>query len=282
MIELFILIGTLALLVMEVLGIFIPMVRSVKRAFEKLDQFEENSFEQSRLVLLGEATSSVGHEIANPLSVIINSAEGVNRINSQTYSDPRIKGLSELVLKHSNRINKLLQSLKTQSRRGSEDPMAAAPVSVIIDDAVELFSAKMQIYNINFSREDNCPVEVTCRQAEISQVVANLLSNAIDSVCEMTTGRIREIKILTKVDTAGLMIRISDSGPGVPAGLENEVFESFITTKKTGKGTGLGLSISKKIMLEHDGDISLNTNVCRSCFEIHFPPSKIVFAQTHA
>ena len=81
----------------------------------------------------------------------------------------------------------------------------------------------------------------------------NLVANAIDAVDGPGT-----IEIATSLDEQGYSIRITDSGPGIPAPIRERVFEPFFTTKPVGLGTGLGLSITYAIVQKHGGELTLS------------------------
>ena len=68
-----------------------------------------------------------------------------------------------------------------------------------------------------------------------------------------------------------ILVRVIDSGPGIPQGIEAKLFQPFFTTKGVGEGTGLGLSVSKGILDEHGATIALDRNSPNTCFEIRFP-----------
>jgi C4-dicarboxylate-specific signal transduction histidine kinase len=91
---------------------------------------------------------------------------------------------------------------------------------------------------------------------QLEQVFLNLLTNARDA---LTDADRKLIRVSTRVEGEMLRIEFTDSGPGVPAGLERRVFDPFFTTKEVGEGTGLGLSITYGIIRDHSGTIQLDT-----------------------
>lgn len=264
--EILLLLVNLAILAFEVMFIFRPMVGRVQNSFDELRRIEEQSFLASRLALIGEIASSIGHEIKNPLFVI---QHYVKKLASST-SDEEKKVIKEHLDKDIERISRIIKALSTQSREASHDAMDPTPLGTIIDEALEMFAPRMKYQNIQLIKKLKFDGAVRCRHAAISQVIANLVANAIDALAEAAPAN-KEIQIESGQDTEGIFVRIMDSGPGVPPELTEKIFESFITTKDQGKGTGLGLPISKKIMQEHNGSLSLNTLVSRSCFELRFP-----------
>ena len=111
---------------------------------------------------------------------------------------------------------------------------------------------------------------VFCDEVEIEQVFINLLNNAIDAVKDRPE---KWVKISVFEDGNYVVIRTTDSGPGIPGNVRDKLFEPFFTTKSTGEGTGLGLSITKGILDEHNATITVVDESPNTCFEIKFPKS---------
>jgi signal transduction histidine kinase len=100
------------------------------------------------------------------------------------------------------------------------------------------------------------------------QVFINLLMNA----CEAMSGQGGELKVRIQPppDESGVMVEIEDSGPGVPPELKEQIFNPFVTTKKT--GVGLGLAIVSKIVDAHGGSLKLMSPAHQgACFRVTFP-----------
>lgn len=266
-IEAFILAASLVLLVLAIIFIFKPMTDEVAATFRELNLIEEKALENARLAMIGEASTSIGHEISNPLTVISASAESIIRFSDQSM-DHKVLDKLNSIIRHSKKISRILYSLKTQARLTSHDPMSTSSLSEIVHDALEMFEGKMEQQGIDFELIESERVEVVCRKSAISQVVANLLSNAIDALSNVSGEKKIKVEIVKIANQS--ILRLSDSGHGVPEQLEEKIFESFITTKAEGKGTGLGLAISRKIMEDHGGELRLNTLLSRSTFEMVF------------
>jgi signal transduction histidine kinase len=96
----------------------------------------------------------------------------------------------------------------------------------------------------------------------------NLLLNAIDSL-DKSPG---EIKIITRTQTGEVQALVSDNGKGIPADRLTRIFEPFYTTKAIGRGTGLGLSVSHRVIKQHGGRISVESQMgVGSIFTVSFP-----------
>ena len=107
-----------------------------------------------------------------------------------------------------------------------------------------------------------------CDEVEIEQVLVNLINNAIDAVKMRPE---RWVKVALFDDANSVVLRVTDSGSGIPENVRDKLFEPFFTTKKVGEGTGLGLSITKGILDELRATISVVADSPNTCFEIRFP-----------
>jgi C4-dicarboxylate-specific signal transduction histidine kinase len=105
---------------------------------------------------------------------------------------------------------------------------------------------------------------------QLEQVFINLLTNARDALSEDVDEK--RIRIATAREGERVKITFSDTGPGIPPGLEQRIFDPFFTTKEVGAGTGLGLSITYGIVKEHGGQIVVANGADEgACFEIELP-----------
>jgi len=112
---------------------------------------------------------------------------------------------------------------------------------------------------------------ISCREAQISQVLLNLLQNAYDEVVDREGDRWVQLDVT--LCPPWVLFSVRDSGPGVAPENRAHIMEPFFTTKPVGKGTGLGLSISRSIALEHGGTLELEPESVHTCFLLKLPLS---------
>jgi signal transduction histidine kinase len=103
---------------------------------------------------------------------------------------------------------------------------------------------------------------------ELNQVWSNLIDNALDAVVEGG-----HIEINASRERDGVVVRVIDNGPGVPAEVRDRIFDPFFTTKPVGKGTGLGLDIVRRLIQRHNGQIELDSRPGRTEFRVTLPMS---------
>jgi signal transduction histidine kinase len=100
-------------------------------------------------------------------------------------------------------------------------------------------------------------------------VALNLILNAKQALAERPDGAIR---LETAREGAGVVLRVRDNGPGVPAALRERIFDPFFTTREPGEGTGLGLAIAFDILREHEGTLELDSQPgAGACFTVRLP-----------
>jgi len=108
---------------------------------------------------------------------------------------------------------------------------------------------------------------MSVRGSELNQVWTNLLANAIEALGERGT-----ITITTLRDGSCIEVHVQDDGPGIPAELQDRVFDAFVTTKDVGTGTGLGLSTAWQIVVDrHDGSLTVESEPGRTLFRVRIP-----------
>ena len=235
---------------------------------------QARQMEASRLATLGESVSGIAHEINNPLNVLVGIAELMQILIEKDgqIQDEKLRDFSERIVKYSMRIAKIVHGLQAISRDASSDPFADVDLRQIVEEALELCQQQFGKRGIQIqfqSPEKN--LKILGRFAQISQIIMNLFNNARDAVEGQEEATIH-IEILESNDFG--ILRIWDSGPGVPKEIEDRIMNPFFTTKPVGKGTGLGLSISRAIAAEHGGTLRLNRDVADSCFELVLPIAK--------
>ena len=105
--------------------------------------------------------------------------------------------------------------------------------------------------------------------AELNQVWMNLIDNALDAVPQ--NGRV-EVSAFSELDR--VVVKVTDNGPGIPADIQARMFEPFFTTKGVGKGTGLGLDIVRRLLKQHEGELSVESEPGRTEFQVRLPISQ--------
>jgi histidine kinase len=167
--------------------------------------------------------------------------------------------------------------------RKSEVIKERVQVNDVLRRAVDFFRQQLKLRGIEVVEELHRELPLVLAETNrLEQVFINLILNARDSIEERWEGRnhlapLKRITLGTSLDEGMITVQITDTGTGVPEGLQDKIFEPFFTTKKIGKGTGLGLSISYGIVRDYDGTIRVrNQEGEGATFIIQFPAAREV------
>jgi len=220
-----------------------------------------------KLASVGKLAASVAHEIRNPLTAI---KMWLFSIQKQAAGDEELTRKLGVVSEEIRRLERIVRNFLEFSRP-PELKLAVEPLPPILDTTLELVEPRIAAQKARLLRRDapDLPPVLADRE-QIKQVLLNLLGNAAEAAGE--GGRIR-VSSTAESETDGrrmVVVRVSDSGPGIPDEVARRIFEPFFSTKD--EGTGLGLCIAATIMARHEGRLVLESSDERgTTFAIHIP-----------
>jgi len=201
-----------------------------------------------RQAALGELAAEIAHEINNPLFAIL----GLNELLLKD-ADPGTKAHERLLLVEQTglEIKELVRALLTFAREPTDEIDTLALHDVVTEglELVRHTSASKGVEIVERVEADR--VEVEGNRNQLKQVLLNLLTNARQALAD---GGTITVSVSTEGDRA--VVRVSDTGPGIPDGLRERVFEPFFSTRGE-RGTGLGLTVSRTIARLHGGTLRL-------------------------
>lgn len=225
----------------------------------------------TRLAAIGEISGEIAHEINNPLALVLGYIElAADQLAvNETPREVAIEKLNKAT-KAISRITKIIKGLRQYSRGTLNEPFGVVLMSEIIEDVLDFCSEKFNHHAIQLDVDYENDCQINCRSVEISQVVLNIVSNAIDELVKLPTEE-RRIKIKTEIGPYNVKLLIANSGPKIDPAIKHRLFEPFFSTKKVGIGTGLGLSISKNIVDAHSGQIYYDDSQDYTTFIVELP-----------
>lgn len=234
-----------------------------------INQIQAKAVQTSKLAVLGELAAGVAHEINNPLMILTSVAFVVQKNLEQNKYDLLPQKL-EKIQSTITRISRIVNGLRTYARDGEDDPMLPTNIADVIIESLELCVESIRYQNIEITFENQLsePAIIDCRDTQISQVILNLISNAKDAVLQLKE---KWIRVVLCKNQKNILIKVIDSGSGIPVDMREQIFKPFFTTKDVKSGTGLGLSISAEIIKIHKGKMYIDASNANTCFTIELP-----------
>jgi len=266
--------------------------RELMDALKHLKESESQLIQSEKMSSLGQMVAGVAHEINTPLAYVKNSLgkvsenlpaigdaldhceklleflragndpEGLSREFQQTTNhigalkqQHVIEELSTLVkdgLFGTGQVSEIVGNLKNFSRL-DRSKVSHANLNESLNNTLLL--AKHMLKSVTVNRDFGEIPDITCASSQINQVFLNLVTNAVQAMpAERGT-----LTLVTRREGDGVAVEVQDDGSGIPPDVISRIFDPFFTTKEVGKGTGLGLSISYKIVQQHGGKISVES-----------------------
>jgi C4-dicarboxylate-specific signal transduction histidine kinase len=254
----------------HIMGDLRDTTMEIRQREQELRDKQEQLVQAGKLATLGELTTGVAHELNNPLNNIqLYIGNVLDLLERGPLDSEHTRTELEKAIAQVGKAAQIISHLRTFGRVAlvSHEPVR---VNEIVYRSLSLLQEQLRLRDINVSIyvSEADPV-VRGNPIQLEQVFLNILGNARDAVSEIGE---RQITITTEVDDQCVYIRFTDTGGGIPEGLQERIFDPFFTTKEVGQGTGLGLSITYGIVKEHQGDISV-TNIpgAGACFSIVLP-----------
>jgi two-component system sensor kinase FixL len=226
----------------------------VRATQEQVRQLEEQLLHADRLVILGELTAGIAHEINQPLTAIAAYADAGRKMMDR-HAEAPIKDFNlicERIGEQSRRAAEVVQRLRKLVRSGT--------VTKGRHDINHIIRNTLLLFEFEVKRSDTellfYPLEslqtLYVDEIHIQQIMVNLVKNSLDAIT-LANRRDGRIEIRIRKVASDVLISVTDNGPGVPESDRKHLFESFFTTKPL--GVGLGLSICKTIAGAHGGNL---------------------------
>lgn len=264
------------------------------------EQTRSHTIQTEKMASLGRMVAGIAHEIKNPVNCIsgnmgflANYCQDLLELVSvyeeevETPSQRIVETIENIDLEFLRKdLPKLVQSLVVSSDRLTKivgglqnfshlDETARKPADLheCLDSTLLILNNQIK-YDIELVKNYGDLPLVDCYSGQLSQVFMNLLGNAIDALLERKEKESQNLngnlpwkpqleiatELINREDQSAVIIRIADNGIGIPAQIQQRIFDTFFTTKPVGKGTGLGLAISNEIVRDkHKGQLNLNS-----------------------
>jgi len=209
----------------------------------------------TRLTSMGELTTTIAHDINQPLAAILANAEACRSWLDRAPPDLAAARRSvEWIVDDGNRTSEVIRRVRALSKK---DDIESGPldINVVLREALPLVSRELASQNVAVRMElaPDLPL-ISGDRVQLQQVIINLVLNAIEAM-QSVTDRPRELLIRSAQDERGVVVTVTDCGVGFAEENVERMFSPFFTTKPS--GMGLGLSICRSIVESHGGRLSV-------------------------
>ena len=224
----------------------------VIRDLTEQKRLEEQMQREQRLTAMGELASGVAHEIRNPLNTIGTIIQQLDKDFEPDKDRDEYHELAGLVHGEVKRINETIQDFLRFARPEPIQP-EAFQIQSFLERVKKQYHYMLKERNINLYVKFKWRGEVYWDSRQIRQVFLNIIQNAFDAIDK--NGNIR--LSVEQINSKEIEINITDDGPGMPVNIRSNIFNLYFTTKA--QGTGIGLSIVQRIIYEHGGIITVES-----------------------
>lgn len=220
-----------------------------------------------KLAAMGTLLAGISHELNNPLAIVVGQAQ----LLQETEQDARVLKRAEKIRNAAERCATIINTFLAMARN---QPPQCEPVDInqLVRHVLELLEPGLRSQQIELELQlgSNLPL-VAADANQLHQVISNLIINAQQAMQD-SSQKILRIESVHNEPRQEVIIRIQDSGPGIPPEVQRRIFEPFFTTKAPGKGTGLGLAVCSGIVEAHGGRLELEERSENgACFCISLP-----------
>ncbi len=210
----------------------------------------------SRLSAMGQLSSSLAHELNQPLTAIANYAEVARQIAEMgDGNSPKLKEFLGKTVEQADRAGQIIRRLRSFVEKGSTE-RHPEELNRIVTEATNLATIGVRVdgIRVEFDLAEALPA-ISMDKIQIQQVIVNLVRNAIEALRD---AKRRELTVQTLASAGSQEVVIRDTGHGIHSSVAEKLFTPFMTTKKD--GMGIGLSISQSIIESHEGRLWAEPN----------------------
>ncbi len=234
-------------------------------------QAREDLIRQERISTIGRLSGSIVHDLRNPLAAIYGGAE---MLVDADLPPTHVKRLAGNIYRASRRIQELLQDLLNVSR-GKTNAPELCRLREVASAAAESLAAAAEAQNVSIMLSIPPEIEVPLDRSRMERVFVNLLANGLEA---MPGGG--EIGISSDFENGTVVVQVEDNGPGIAPEIKSKLFQPFVSAGKR-NGLGLGLALTRQTVLDHGGDMWVDSEPGRGArFSIRLPGAQLAQPQS--
>jgi signal transduction histidine kinase len=221
------------------------LARTFNTMCASLRQAREDLIRQERISTIGRLSGSIVHDLRNPLAAIYGGSE---MLVDADLPPAHVKRLAGNIYRASRRMQELLQDLLNVSRGKSQAPEMCRLREVAFA-ACDSLSAVADSQGVAITLEIPPEIELPLERNRMERAFVNLIGNAVEAMPE--GGR---VSLTARLENGLALVEVADNGPGIAAEIRNQLFQPFVSVGKR-NGLGLGLALTRQTVLEHGGDL---------------------------
>lgn len=233
--------------------------KSLEKSMILLREKQAQLVESEKRASLGILVAGVAHELNNPLNNISLSAETM-REDLKELSMEELRSNIQDILMQSARAHSIIENLLDFASARRATIMEKLDIIRVIKDSLNLVARQLKMNNIELVQKipDEEAYFIKGNRSKLEQILISIIINAIQAMKDSGT---LHVGIEPEGNSKKVLVKISDTGHGIPESDLKNIFEPFFTTKSPGEGTGLGLSVSRTLVTEHNGELDVESKV---------------------
>ncbi len=237
------------------------LTESFNTMSNSLTRAREDLIRQERISTIGRLSTSIIHDLRNPLAAIYGGSE---MLVDHNLTPAQVQRLAGNIYKASRQVQNMLQELADVTK-GRPHAREMCRLREVVQAAYDPLAASAEAQRVSVDIQVTEDVELPLDRAPMERVFQNLIANAIEA---LPAGGL--IKVSASASGGEVVASVEDSGPGIPAEIANELFQPFVTAGKR-NGLGLGLTLARKTVISHGGDLWVETANPGARFKMRLP-----------
>jgi PAS domain S-box-containing protein len=228
-------------------------VTDARRAKGDIETLRHQLGHADRVARLNAISSTLAHELRQPLAAILNNAEAGLRLLGRDPPDlDEVREILGDIVRDDGRAAAVIQGMREMlsQKRGTQQTFS---LRTVVQEILDLLQGEFALHRVSCERALKCECTVKADRVQVGQVVLNLLMNALEAVANLPSGHGRvEVSVFDEARD-GAHVQVRDNGLGLPQGESDRIFEPFFSSKP--QGMGMGLTLSGSIIEAHGGRI---------------------------
>jgi len=227
--------------------------RELRENQAEKDRVTEQLIQAEKMTAIGTMVGGIGHEINNPLYVIMGKAEAIRDEKDISACNEHARG----IIKQGKHISAIIRNFSGYIRPAGQHELEQVDVQEKLAEALAMVKLSLLDDRIEFRQNFEPVPKIAAKPEEIQQVFFNVIRNGIQAM----KGKKGILEVTTTLEDSLVCIRIHDMGTGIRAEHLGKIFDPFFTTKGPDEGEGLGMYIVRKIVNKYNGTVTLASEV---------------------